>query len=79
VSRKRTTDVSQSPTTPQYPLGVTADEAKLAAEIANSPIAGPGGIVERLSNQQWSLPRSDNPTASPDATISRDGHGTQNG
>ena len=63
-------DVSQPPVSPAFQLGATSDEAETAAQIANSPIPGPGAIVDRLANQQWTLPRS-----SPDSEISRDLHG----
>jgi hypothetical protein len=58
-------DISQAPTAPQYQLGATSDEAKMASQIAKSPIPGPGGIVERLG-QQFQYPR-----ASPDAQMSQ--------
>lgn len=58
-------DPSQSPVSPQYQLGATADEAKMASQISSSPIPGPGGIVERLG-QQFQYPR-----ASPDAQMSQ--------
>jgi hypothetical protein len=63
-------DESQAPVSPQYQMGATANEAKMSAQIARSPIPGPGGIVERLG-QQFQLPR-----ASTDASITRDMHGT---
>lgn len=66
-------DVSQSPVTPQFQLGATADEAAVASQVARSPIPGPGGIVGRLG-QQWQLPR-----AQTDSEISRDTHGLPNG
>ena len=59
---------------PQYQMGATSDEAKLAAEVSNSRIPGPGGIVKRLENQQWQIPR-----AATDSEISRDTHGLPNG
>jgi hypothetical protein len=67
-------DESQSPVQPQYQLGATSDEAKMSAQIARSPIPGPGGIVSRLENQQWQFPR-----AQTDSEISRDTHGLPNG
>ena len=74
MSRTKTNDVSQTPPAMQFNLGATTSEAKLAAEIEQSPIPDPGAIVDRLSNQQWQMPRADIPKASPDATISRDMH-----
>jgi hypothetical protein len=58
----------------QFNLGATTSEAKLAAEIEQSPIPDPGAIVDRLSNQQWQMPR-----AATDSEISRDTHGLPNG
>jgi hypothetical protein len=66
-------DISQSPDAPQYTLGATTSEAKLANQIAKSKVPGPGAIVERLG-RQWQLPR-----ASVDSQINRDGHGLPNG
>lgn len=73
MSRK-SNDVSQAPEAPQFALGATVDEAKAAAEIEQSPIPGPGGIINRLTNQQWQFPR-----AATDSEISRDTHGLPNG
>lgn len=73
MSRK-SNDVSQAPESPQYQLGATSDEAKLAAQIAQNDIPGPGAITDRLNNQQWQMPR-----ASVDSEINRDGHGLPNG
>jgi len=73
MSRK-VNDVSQSPEAPQFQLGATSDEAAIAAQITRNPLEGPGGIVSRLAGLQWEIPR-----ASPDASISRDGHGLPNG
>ena len=67
------------PQSPQFQLGATSDEAEMEAQIANSPIPGPGGIVKRLQSQQWSLPRNDDANAEPYAHISRDTHGLPNG
>ena len=66
-------DASQAPVSPQYQLGATSSDAEMANQIAKNPIPGPGGIVERLANQQWQLPR-----AEPDSQMSRD-HGTPHG
>jgi hypothetical protein len=67
-------DESQSPVQPQYQLGATSDEAKMANQIARNSTPGPGAIVERLANQQWQFPR-----AATDSEINRDGHGLPNG
>jgi hypothetical protein len=60
---------TQSPVTPQYQMGATSNEAEMHAQIAKSPIPGPGAIVQRLG-QQFQLPR-----AGTDSEISRDLHG----
>lgn len=65
-------DPDPSEARPQFQLGATSDEAKMHAQIAASPIPGPGGIVSRLG-QQFQLPR-----AEPDSGMSRD-HSTPYG
>lgn len=70
------TNPTQSPPpNPQFQLGATAGEAKEAAKVSTNQLPGPGGIVARLENQQWNLPRNDNPNAETQAHISRDLHG----
>lgn len=59
------TDVSQDPSTPQFPLGATSDEAAINQQLVRSPLEGPGGIVSRLG-YQFELPR-----AQPDSQMSK--------
>ena len=72
MTNPNTNNITQGPS-PQYTLGATASDAKEANEVANSPLPGPGGIVERMG-QQFQMPR-----AGVDSEINRDGHGAQNG
>jgi hypothetical protein len=69
----KSNDVTESPVNPQFQLGATSDEAAMEQQLIRSPLEGPGGIVSRLENQQWSIAR-----AQPDANMSRD-HGTPYG
>lgn len=62
-------DASQSEEAPQFQLGATSDEAAIASQIVNSPLAGPGDIANRLG-YQFEIPR-----AQTDSQISRDMHG----
>lgn len=61
----RSNDPAVDPVQPQFALGATADEANMHQQLVRSPLEGPGGIVNRLTNQQWQFPR-----ASPDANMS---------
>ncbi len=70
---RKPNDVSQAPEAPQYQLGPTSDEAKMHQEITKDPLEGPGGIVSRLTAQQWQLPR-----AQPDAATGDRGGGGNN-
>lgn len=63
----------QADVQPQFQMGATADEAKMYQQLVHSPLEGPGGIVNRLTNQQWEISR-----AQPDASMSRD-HSTPYG
>jgi hypothetical protein len=64
---------TQADQSPQFTLGATSDEAKMRQQLVRSPLEGPGGIVSRLENQQWQIPR-----AEQDANMSRD-HSTPYG
>lgn len=68
---KKTHDVQEPQ--PSFPFGPTSDEAQVHAQIARSPLEGPGGIVNTLG-LQYQIPR-----ASVDSEINRDGHGVASG